>query len=148
MSNLGPRARADTEAIRVVKLAAKGRPVGEARQVRLKLRHLSVWSAVKVGFLLGIAFGVVNIIVTVIGWLFLDSFGTFGQLDSLITTVMGTTKGVSVASIITLPAAVGLAFIGSVLIVIGFSIIGLIAALLYNLSVRFTGGLLAGFTDR
>jgi hypothetical protein len=134
----------DTES----KLASKGKKSGEARQVRLKVRHLSVWSAVGVSFILGIAFGIVTVLVTIIGWTLLDAFGSFAKLDALITSVMGTSLGFSFASIFTLPTAIGFSLAISVLNVILFTIAGLIGALLYNLSVRFTGGLLAGFTDR
>ena len=130
------------------KLQSKGRKSGEARQVRLKVRHLSVGAAARVSFLLGIAFGVVNVLVTIIGWMLLDAFGSFAKVDALITSVMGTSLGFSVGSVFTLPTAIGFSLAISVLNVILFTIGGTITALLYNLSVRFTGGLLTGFTDR
>jgi hypothetical protein len=134
----------DTES----KLASKGKKGRAPSQVRLKVRHLSVWSAVRMSFLLGIAFGIVNVVVTVIGWTLLDAFGTFAKLDALFTSVMGTATGISLTSVLSLSTVVGFSVAISVLNVILFTVIGLVGVLLYNLSVRLTGGLLTGFTER
>jgi uncharacterized membrane protein len=129
------------------KLARKGSNPASGRQVRLKLRHLSIFSAAKVGFLVGVVLGVIGIIAALVAFSVLRSTGAIGQLDTLVGGVAGAGASGIVSSSVTFGTVAGISVAVAILGLIGYTLGGIIVAVLYNLSVRFTGGLFVGFTD-
>jgi hypothetical protein len=118
-----------------------------AKQVRLKLVYLNLWSSVKVSFLIGVSLGIFAIFITVVAWMFLSQTGAFDQLDSFISGVTTTGARGSVKSLLTFNWVLGFSVILGLLNVIVVTVIGVVVTLLYNLSVKFTDGLFIGFTD-
>ncbi|WP_210480007.1 DUF3566 domain-containing protein [Naasia sp. SYSU D00948] len=135
------------------KLARKTtRPVsggggGATKQVRLKLVYIDFWSAVKLSFLVWIALGVVLIVGTFLIWMVLAQTGIFDRLSALFGEVSGDTT-FSLTQTFGLPQVLGFALVIAILNVIVGTALGAIAAMLYNLSVRLSGGLLVGFTNQ
>ena len=128
------------------KLQRKSQRASATKQVRLKLVYVDFWSAVKLSFLIGVTVGIVLIVASLLIWIVLDSTGIFDKANSLLRDVLGQpgfniTAGFSLAS-------VGIfATIVAVLNTIVGTALGAITAMLYNFSVRVTGGLLVGFTN-
>ena len=114
-----------------------------SKQVRLRLVYIDFWSAVKLSFLVWICLAVVLIVASILIWVVLFSTGIFGTIDGLFQDILGD-PSFQIAN------QFGL---GQVAIVVGLlnavigTILGAIGALLYNLSVRLTGGLLVGFQN-
>ena len=130
------------------KLARKGsNPASANNQVRLSLKHVSVFAVARVAFLVGVVIGIVGIIASSVGYEVLHATGGITQLDSLVDGVTGKSNGGTVSSILTFGRVFAVAALLAVVDVIVTTIGGTIAALLYNLSVRFTGGLLVGFAN-
>lgn len=129
------------------KLGRKGPSAPSNRQVRVKLTHLSLGSVAKVSLVLGIALGLVTIIAGIIGWNLLDSFGSLHQLDLFSADLLGTGKSTLVSSILSFKTVFGLSMVLAILDVIVCTIGGIILAILYNLSVRLTGGMFIGFNN-
>lgn len=128
------------------KLQRKSRGSGSGKQVRLKLVYIDFWSVVKLSFLVWFCLGIVLIIATFLIWVVLNSTGVFGQIDSLLRDVTNNQK-FSITSIFGIGQVVTFAFVIAVLNTVIGTALGAIAALLYNLSVRITGGLLVGFQN-
>jgi hypothetical protein len=120
------------------------------KQVRLKLVYVDFWSAVKLSFLVAASLGIVLVVSTVLIYLVLQSTGVFDRLDSLlgdILTPTGDEPAFSLTESFSLLTVTFFAFIIAVLNIVAGTALGAITSILYNFSVRLTGGLLVGFTN-
>jgi hypothetical protein len=118
------------------------------KQVRLKLVYVDFWSAVKLSFLVAVSLGVVLVVSTVLIYLVLQSTGVFGKLDALLSDILTTgEQSFSIADQFSLLQVTFFAFIIAVLNIVIGTALGAITSILYNFSVRITGGLLVGFTN-
>ena len=129
------------------KLAKKSsrRPVS-AKQVRLKLVYIDFWSTVKLSFLAGICLAIIAVVGTFLIWTVLDRTGIFDQVNSLFKDISGA-GGSDLKSILGLGQVMGFSLVVGILDIIVITALGAVFALLYNLSVKITGGLLVGFTN-
>jgi tetrahydromethanopterin S-methyltransferase subunit E len=129
------------------KLAKKSSRAASTKQVRLKLVYIDFWSALKLSFLLAVVLGIVLVVVVFLVWTVIASTGIFDSVSQLFQDVAGEGSDFRLDSIIGLPQVMGFSIIVALLNVVVLTALGAIAALLYNLSVRITGGLLVGFTN-
>jgi hypothetical protein len=121
------------------------RPVA-TKQVRLKLVYIDFWSTVKLSFLVAVSLGVVLVVATVLVYLVLQSTGVFDDIDGLLSDILSG-QGFTIAGDLPLITVAFFSIIVAVVNVIVGTALGAIASMLYNLSVRITGGLLVGFTN-
>ncbi len=128
------------------KLQRKSQRSVPTKQVRLKLVYIDFWSAVKLSFLLAVCGAIVLLVATFFVWVVISSVGVIGEAQELLTSILGESAA-SLTSFFALPQVMLFAGVVAVLNVVGGTALGAIGALLYNLSVRFTGGLLVGFTN-
>ena len=130
-------------------LQRKSQKTVATKQVRLKLVYVDFWSAVKLSFLVAASLAIVLVVSTILVYLVLASTGVFTQLDSLLTDIL-TSEGDDPFSISEtfslLSVSLFALVIGIVNVVIGTAL-GAVTSILYNFSVRLTGGLLVGFTN-
>jgi len=115
------------------------------KQVRLKLVYIDFWSAVKLSFLVAVSLGIVLIVATVLIYLVLQSTGVFGKLDDLLTDILS--DDFSIAKSFSLLTVTFFSFIVALLNTVVGTALGAVTSILYNFSVRLTGGLLVGFTN-
>jgi hypothetical protein len=119
------------------------------KQVRLKLVYVDFWSTVKLSFLVAVSLGIVLVVSTVLVYLVLQTTGVLIKLDSLLSDIL-TTGGddtFSVSESFSLVTVTLFSFIVAVLNIVVGTALGAITSILYNFSVRLTGGLLVGFTN-
>jgi hypothetical protein len=128
------------------KLQRKDQRSSAAKQVRLKLVYLDFWSVVKLSFLIWVCLGIVLVVATVLIWIVLFSTGVFGKLDSAFQDILSD-PNFTIASNFGLGQVGLFALVVAILNVVVGTVLAAIASLLYNLSVRFTGGLLVGFQN-
>ena len=128
------------------KLQKKSGRKASAKQVRLKLVYVDFWSALKLSFFVALALGIVTVVAAGLLWIVLNSTGIFGDLDYIMKDILGDPT-FSVTSSFSLPQVALFSFIIAVLNVVVGTALGAIASMLYNFSVRLTGGLLVGFTN-
>jgi len=128
------------------KLQRKEHRSSTSKQVRLKLVYIDFWSVVKFSFLIWLCLGVVLIVATALIWIVLNSTDVFSQLDSLLRDILGN-DDFSITDSFGLGQVLLFSFVVAVLNTVTGTILGALGALLYNLSVRFTGGLLVGFQN-
>ncbi|NQX13983.1 DUF3566 domain-containing protein [Microbacteriaceae bacterium VKM Ac-2855] len=129
------------------KLARKSAKSPAAKQVRLKLVYVDFWSAVKLSFLVGLTLAIITIVVVYLVYTVLAQTGVFTQVNGLMQDIAGA-QAFDLNSVISLPQVMGFAVVVAVLNTIVTTALGAIVALLYNLSVKITGGLLVGFTNQ
>ncbi len=128
------------------KLQRKSQRQVAVKQVRLKLVYIDFWSSVKLSFLVAVALGIVLVVATILIWIVLNSTGIFGSLDNILKDILGDPE-FSVATSFSLGQVAIFAFIVAILNIVVGTALGAIASMLYNFSVRLTGGLLIGFTN-
>ncbi|GAA0964456.1 DUF3566 domain-containing protein [Frigoribacterium faeni] len=121
------------------------RPAG-TKQVRLKLVYIDFWSVVKLSFLIAVALGIITVVATFLIWLILNQTGIFNDLDQLLRDILGD-QNFSIQDSFNVGQVMLFSIVVAVLNVVIGTVIGAIVAVLYNLSVRVTGGLLVGFTN-
>ena len=128
------------------KLQRKDQRSTAAKQVRLKLVYIDFWSVVKLAFLVWVCLGIVLVVATVLIWIVLFSTGVFGKLDSAFQDILSD-PNFTIAGNFGLGQVGLFALVVAILNVVVGTVLAAIASLLYNLSVRFTGGLLVGFQN-
>ncbi len=128
------------------KLQRKSQRAAATKQVRLKLVYVDFWSAVKLSFLIAVVLGIILIVASLLVWIVLDTTGIFNSLNSLLQEILNQ-KDFSVTTAFSLGTVGLFSFIVAILNVVVGTALGAITALLYNFSVRITGGLLVGFTN-
>jgi Transmembrane domain of unknown function (DUF3566) len=116
-----------------------------AKQVRLKLVYIDFWSALKLSFLVSLCFGIALVVSTFLIWVILNSTSVFASLDRMLSDIIG--NDFSLTDTIGLPQVMMFALIVALLNVVSVTVLGAVISMLYNLSVRLTGGLLVGFTN-
>jgi len=128
------------------KLQRKDQRSTAAKQVRLKLVYLDFWSVVKLSFLIWVCLGIVLVVATLLIWIVLFSTGVFGKLDTAFQDILSD-PNFTIAGNFGLPQVGLFALVVAILNVVVGTVLAAIASILYNLSVRFTGGLLVGFQN-
>lgn len=129
------------------KLARKSTRPASTKQVRLKLVYVDFWSAVKLSFLVAVALGIVLVVGAFLVWMVLNQTGIFTKLSDVIGEVSGDSS-FSLLDTFGLAQVLGFALVVAVLNTIVGTALGAITTVLYNLSVRITGGLLVGFANQ
>jgi hypothetical protein len=147
MSSQGPLGRTSQPMSSVAeKLQRKSQRQVATKQVRLKLVYVDFWSAVKLSFLVAVSLGIVLVVATILVWIVLNSTGIFGSLDKILRDILGD-PAFSVSKSFSLPQVALFSLVVAILNIVVGTALGAIATMLYNFSVRVTGGLLVGFTN-
>jgi Transmembrane domain of unknown function (DUF3566) len=127
------------------KLAKKSNRRTSTKQVRLKLVYIDFWSSVKLSFLVAICLAIVTIVATFLIYTVLGSTQVLEKANALYTDIAGSSS--DLLSILSIGNVMGFAVVIAILNTVVITALGAIFALLYNLSVKMTGGLLVGFTN-
>jgi hypothetical protein len=120
--------------------------IAQSRQVRLHLTHVDPWSVAKGAFVLGVTIAGVLMVATVVLWGMLSAAGVFEAITSLWSDASGSTG--SGVSFLSLGRLLGLTMVLSAIEIVLLSVLSTLFAVLYNLSVGFTGGVELTLTDR
>lgn len=118
---------------------------GRGKQVRLRLVYVDFWTVLKMAFLVGLALAVIQVVVTVLVFGVLTATGMLPKIAQLVSDVAGGV--VDVTTMTSLPAVFTFTLVSAVLQVVVTAALGAVAAILYNIAVRITGGILVGFTN-
>jgi hypothetical protein len=127
------------------RLAKKSNRRKSTKQVRLRLVYIDFWSAVKLSFLVSICIAIVSVVATFLIYTVLLSTDVLASVNDLLRDIAGT--GFDLMSTLSIGNVMGFSLIAAVLNVVVMTALGAIAAVLYNVSVRITGGVLVGFTN-
>lgn len=127
------------------KLQRKSQRATSTKQVRLKLVYVDFWSAVKLSFLIAVTLGIIMVVASMLVWIVLDGTGIFDRLNKLLSDILN--EPFNVTSSFSLVQVGLFSVVVAILNTIVGTALGAITAMLYNFSVRITGGLLVGFTN-
>ncbi len=116
------------------------------QKARVHLTHIDAWSVAKSAFMLGVTIAAVLIVMATVLWLLLSAAGVFDAVTGLFNDVSGS-DGMGV-SFLSLGRIIGLAMIVSAIEITALTVLSALFAVLYNLSVGFTGGIEITITDR
>lgn len=125
---------------------ARQRSVAEAKQVRLNLVYIDLWSAVKVSSLVAVAISISIFLAVILSWLLLSTIGVIGAVEGVIGDILGEGGGALLA-LLEFGQVLLLALVGALINVVSLTVLGSLGAVLYNAIVRVTGGLTVGFTN-
>ena len=129
------------------KLAKKSSRPTQTKQVRLRLVYVDFWSILKLSFLWSIILGIVTVVAAFLIWSLLNQTGVFNSINSVLTEIAGQ-GNFNLNDFASLGQVMGFAVIVAILDVIVITALGAIAAVLYNLTVKITGGVMLGFTNK
>ena len=119
------------------------KPAG--KQVRLRLVYVDFWSVLKLAFLIGLAIAVIQVVVTLLVYSVLAAAGVLEGVATLVSDVAA--GAIDVGMLTSLPTVMAFTIVSAALNLIVSSALGAIGAVLYNIAVRITGGVLVGFTN-
>jgi Transmembrane domain of unknown function (DUF3566) len=128
------------------KLQRKSQRAVQTKQVRLKLVYIDFWSVVKLAFLVTVCLGIVMIVATFLVWMFLDSTSIFDKINSLLQSILDDPTFDVMSSFSLVKVMLFTSIVALLNVVVG-TVLGALVAVLYNFTVRITGGVLVGFTN-
>lgn len=128
------------------KLAKKSERRTAKKQVRLRLVQIDVWSVVKLALLIAICVGIVIVVAGILLWTVLANTGVMDSINSLLNDVTSNEE-ITVETFINLQGVLAFSGILALLEIVVTTALAAIAAFLYNLTVRLTGGIVFGFTN-
>lgn len=128
------------------KLAKKSERRTAKKQVRLRLVQIDVWSVVKLALLIAICVGIVIVVAGILLWTVLANTGVMDSINSLLNDVTSNEE-ITVETFINLQGVLAFSGILALLEIVVMTALAAIAAFLYNLTVRLTGGIVFGFTN-
>ncbi|MGI6878568.1 DUF3566 domain-containing protein [Microbacterium sp. gxy059] len=127
------------------KLAKKSAQKTKSKQVRLRLVYIDFWSAVKLSFLVAIAIAIVTLVSLLLMYLVIQSTGLIAQLDEFIGSFSD--GRFSIEAAVGLPQVFAFGSAVAIVNLVVVTVLGAVAAGIYNMCVKITGGLLVGFTS-
>lgn len=122
-------------------------PKEPVKQVRLKLKQIEVWSAVKLGFFVSLALAIATIVGALLIWLVLANSGVFGSVSGLLSSVLGDGSGVNLESEFSLGNVMGTAVTLALLNVVLTTALAAVWAAIFNLISKIVGGVSLTFTN-
>ena len=122
-------------------------PRSKIRRARLVVQKVDTWSVAKLIFLLSIALGIVTVVASVILWLFLQASGAFTGVNPLLSSLGTGSTTVDISQMISLGQVALVTTIFAVVNTVVFTLLGMIAAILYNLAAKLVGGVTLTLSD-
>ena len=122
-------------------------PRSKIRRARRVVQKVDTWSVAKLIFLLSIALGIVTVVASVILWLFLQASGAFTGVNQLISSLGTGSTTVDISQMISLGQVALVTTIFAVVNTVVFTLLGMIAAILYNLAAKLVGGVTLTLSD-
>ena len=119
---------------------------GGPRKARVLLSRLDPWSALKMGFLLSIALGIMVVVATYVVWSVLDSLQFFALADEWVQELF-TTQTVDILPFFDLDKWMAAATLVAVVNVVLLTALSTLGALLYNTVSKVVGGVYVTLTD-
>lgn len=122
-------------------------PRSKVRRARLVVAKVDTWTIAKLAFLLSVALGIVSVVSAVILWLVMQATGAFQSLNELLTMLGTTGNQIDISQYLSLGQVALYTTIIAVINVVLFTILGVIAGLLYNIAAKLVGGIGVTLTD-
>ena len=125
----------------------QSKPKEPRKQVRLKLRGIDVWSAVKVGFLISIASGIRIIVGAWLIWSVLANSGVFSSIGGLLSSILGEENAFNLESEFSFDNVMSTALTLALLNVVLSTALAAVWAVIFNVISKLVGGVSLTFTN-
>ena len=125
----------------------QSKPKEPRKQVRLKLRGIDVWSAVKVGFLISIASGIGIVVGAWLIWSVLTNSGVFSSIGGLLSSVLGEENAFNLESEFSFDNVMSTALTLALLNVVLSTALAAVWAVIFNVISKLVGGVSLTFTN-
>lgn len=122
-------------------------PRSKIRRARLVVAKVDTFSVAKLVFLLSVAVGIVTVVAAVILWLVMQATGAFQSINDLLQLLGTTGDAVDISKYLSLGQVALYSTIISVINVVLFTLLGTLAAMLYNVAAKLVGGVGVTLTD-
>ena len=122
-------------------------PRSKIRRARLVVARVDTFSVAKLVFLLSVAIGIATVVAAVILWLVMQATGAFQSLNDMLTLLGTTGDAVDISQYLSLGQIALYSTIISVVNVVLFTLLGTLAAMLYNVAAKLVGGVGVTLTD-
>jgi hypothetical protein len=129
------------------KSPAKAALPGAPRKVRVLVSRIDPWSALKIGFLLSIAIGIMMVVAAHILWSTLNAMGTFETIQEWVAKLFGEGQEVNILQFFSYKKDMSAVLLVSVVNVVLLSGLSVITAFIYNMISRVVGGVYLTLTD-
>jgi hypothetical protein len=118
------------------------------RRARLNVTHVNAWSITKAAFMLAVAIGIVLVVAVIVLWLLLNSIGVFDTLARNVNDVVGNSANtIDLVGLLSFPTVIGATVVIASVEIVLVSIFAGLFAVMYNLTVGFTGGIEVVLSD-
>ena len=125
----------------------QSKPKEPRKQVRLKLRGIDVWSAVKVGFLISIASGIGIVVGAWLIWSVMANSGVFSSIGGLLSSVLGEENAFNLESEFSFDNVMSTALTLALLNVVLSTALAAVWAVIFNVISKLVGGVSLTFTN-
>ena len=125
----------------------QSKPKEPRKQVRLTLRGIDVWSAVKVGFLISIASGIGIVVGAWLIWSVLANSGVFSSIGGLLSSVLGEENAFNLESEFSFDNVMSTALTLAMLNVVLSTALAAVWAVIFNVISKLVGGVSLTFTN-
>lgn len=115
--------------------------------MKLTVARIDPWSAMKLSFLLSVAFAIASVVASVAVWEVLDIMGVLDSLNTQLRDIAGPTSDYDLNDYIGLGRVVAIATLVSLVNVVVTMALATLGAVLYNLAGSLVGGLSVTLTD-
>lgn len=122
-------------------------PRSKIRRARLVVAKVDTFSVTKLVFLLSVAVGIAVVVASVILWLVMQATGAFQTLNDVLTLLGTTGDAVDISKYLSLGQVALYSTIISVINVVLYTLLGTLAAMLYNVAAKLVGGIGVTLTD-
>ena len=111
------------------------------------LSRIDPWSALKIGFLLSIAVGIMLVVAVHVLWTALNSMGTLELIQEWVAKLFTKDQEVDILQFVAYEKVISAALLVAVTNVVLISGLSVISAFLYNMVSRMVGGVYVTLTD-
>ena len=127
--------------------ARKAEATSGPRKARVLVSRIDAWSALKIGFLLSIAAGIMTVVAMHVLWNVLNSMGTFAMIQEWISRLFTEESELNFLQFVEYSKVMSATLLIAVVNVFLLTGLATISALLYNMISRVVGGVYVTLTD-